>query len=100
MLQTPCEPMGPPRPATGNTLMPIYEYYCRTCNEKLTRMRPISASSENSECDSGHRAMKVITLPSAAMFGGDGARADADTAEQPVSTACACGRGACACGAF
>ena len=80
--------------------MPIYEYYCRTCNEKLARMRPISEASQNSECDSGHRAMKVITLPAAAAFGSGGNNVEVDTLEQPASTACACGRGACACGAF
>ena len=42
--------------------MPIYEYYCRRCNEKFTQLRPIAAAAEPSaECRDGHRAMKVIT---------------------------------------
>lgn len=75
--------------------MPIYEYYCRTCNEKFTQRRPMSAASENSECGEGHAAVKVLT---AAMVSVAGEYSDEEAAP-PTGGGCACGRGSCGCGA-
>ena len=39
----------------------MYEYYCRPCNEKFTKRRPMSASAEPFEHDCGSVAQKVLT---------------------------------------
>ena len=79
--------------------MPLYEYYCRTCNDSFTQLRPMSAAAEGSECELGHRAEKVLT---AAMVAGAGEGAPGieglDDA-MPMGGGCACGRGSCGCGA-
>lgn len=77
--------------------MPIYEYYCRTCNAKFDQIRPIAAASEQStRCVDGHRAMKVLTT--AAVL--TGAAPGAGEMEMPAASGggCACGRGSCGCG--
>ena len=77
--------------------MPIYEYYCRACNEKFTKLRPMSAASEPYECHCGETAQKVLT---AAVVTVAGQYADAEAAEaMPTGGGCACGRGSCGCGA-
>lgn len=77
--------------------MPIYEYYCRTCNEKFSRRRPMSAASQDSECAAGHTATKVLTAAMVSVAG----RHDAEEAAEamPTGGGCACGRGSCGCGA-
>ena len=78
--------------------MPMYEYYCRTCNEKFTKLRPISAAAEPYECHCGAVAQKVLTA--ALVVGGRGADFDFEAAEaMPAGGGCACGRGSCGCGA-
>jgi putative FmdB family regulatory protein len=78
--------------------MPLYEFYCRKCNEKFTQLRPIATAGEPSKCDSGHKAMTVLTT--AAVFA-NGLSADVATAEAPsTGGGCACGRGSCGCGDF
>ncbi len=76
--------------------MPIYEYYCRACNEKFTKLRPMSAAGESCECHCGKVAQKVLT---AAVVTVAGQSSEIDLAEQaPTGGGCACGRGSCGCG--
>lgn len=77
--------------------MPMYEYYCRPCNEKFTRLRPMTAAAEAFEHDCGSVAQKVLT---AAVVTGSGDFSDIEAAEaMPTGGGCACGRGSCGCGA-
>ena len=77
--------------------MPMYEYYCRACNVKFTKLRPMSAAAEPSDCgDCGAVAQKVLT---AAMVTVAGQFSELEAAESaPVGGGCACGRGSCGCG--
>ena len=76
--------------------MPMYEYYCRSCNEQFTKRRPMSVASEPYEHVCGTIAQKVLT---AAVVTVAGQHAEMEAAESaPVGGGCACGRGACGCG--
>jgi len=72
--------------------MPVYEYYCRSCETKFEKLRPIIASDQPEECPAGHTgATRTITV--FATF-----RAGADAEPTPMAGGCGCG-GACACAA-
>ena len=77
--------------------MPIYEYYCRTCNQSFTQRRPMSDASEGSQCELGHRADKVLTAAMVTVAGQTSP--DLDAMPEPSGGGCACGRGSCGCGA-
>ena len=77
--------------------MPMYEYYCRTCNETFTKRRPrAAAAAESSRCVAGHRAMKLITTAAVLNAVGEGA----GEGPAPTAAGCACGRGSCGCGSL
>lgn len=70
--------------------MPMYEFFCRTCNTKFEKRLPISLADDPMPCPDGHattlRTLSLIASPVRAeggFVGGGG---------------CACG-GACSCGA-
>ena len=80
--------------------MPLYDYYCPNCKTEFTRIRPITASAKNAECDKGHRAIKVVTLPAATLIAnGANSQNPNNTPTPQVTAGCACGRGSCGCGA-
>lgn len=73
--------------------MPLYEYYCHTCDTRFERLRPMNASAEPAVCPEGHEgAQRLLSLFSAVGTDERGA---------PVTFAggCACG-GACSCGSL
>ncbi len=46
--------------------MPLYEYYCRSCNTTFELLRPMNRSTEPAECPSGHpEAARVVSLVAA-----------------------------------
>ena len=76
--------------------MPMYEYYCRTCNEKFTKLRPITEAAEPWDCHCGEVAQKVLT---AAVVAHSGRFDELEAAESmPSGGGCACGRNSCGCG--
>lgn len=68
--------------------MPVYEYYCRTCDTKFEKLQPISKSAEPAECPEGHSgALRTLSL--IASVG--------NTESGQMIGGCACG-GHCSCG--
>jgi putative FmdB family regulatory protein len=53
--------------------MPLYEYYCPTCDMKFELLRPMARSGEPAACPRGHEgAERVISVFSALTKSGDG----------------------------
>ena len=53
--------------------MPVYEYLCRTCNEKLELLRPMSRAEEPATCPDGHAgASRILSLFASFAKGEDG----------------------------
>ena len=73
--------------------MPIYEYYCRSCEQKFERLLPMAKAENAVPCPVGqHQAVRVISLVAAHSKGAEGV-------VWPAGGGCACGSGgACACG--
>jgi putative FmdB family regulatory protein len=69
--------------------MPVYEYYCRTCETKFEKLQPIKASADPAMCPSGHEgALRTLSLI-----------ASMGNSDEPFlgGGGCACG-GNCSCG--
>ena len=71
--------------------MPLYEYYCRSCETKFEKLRPMTAAEQPAECPAGHPGA-ARTISVFATFA-----KSADGAPMPMGGGCACG-GACSCG--
>jgi putative FmdB family regulatory protein len=72
--------------------MPVYEYYCRSCDTTFDKLRPIRAADEMAECPAGHPgAARTITVFATLSKGG---AAEA----MPAGGGC-CGGSGCACAA-
>ena len=74
--------------------MPLYEYFCRACNEKFELLRSMSRSEEPANCPKGHpRAARTLSV-----FASVGRANSAASYDAPSSGGgCGCG-GACSCG--
>jgi len=43
--------------------MPVYEYHCPTCRSTFEMLRPMSRSTDDATCPSGHKkATRVLSL--------------------------------------
>ena len=71
--------------------MPLYEYYCTSCDSAFERRRPASEYAAAAVCASGHKAARRVVSMFAVVSGG-GAPA------QSAGSGCACGGGGCGCG--
>jgi putative FmdB family regulatory protein len=77
--------------------MPVYEYHCRKCGTTFELLRPMSRSTDQGTCPSGHSgAGRVVSVFAARARGSDGIE------ELSLGGAGGCGGGcaggACACG--
>jgi putative FmdB family regulatory protein len=72
--------------------MPVYEYYCRTCQSKFELLRPMKQATSTASCPSGHDGA-ARTVSVFAAIGHD----EFGEGLPMAGGGCACG-GACACG--
>jgi putative FmdB family regulatory protein len=73
------------------TVMPLYEFKCRECDDTFEVRRPMSEASDPATCPRGHEgAVRLLSV--FASVGASGAPAPA----APARTGGGCG-GACAC---
>ena len=71
--------------------MPVYEYYCRSCDSTFDKLRPLAAAEQEAQCPAGHSgAARTITVFATLSRGG---------AEPMPATGGCCGGGGCACAA-
>ena len=71
--------------------MPLYEYYCRDCEAKFEKLRPLSVSDQPADCPSGHPgAMRTISVFATFARGGSAEPA-------PAAGGGCCAGGGCAC---
>jgi putative FmdB family regulatory protein len=76
--------------------MPVYEYFCRTCNTRYDKLRPQREADAPIACPTCHEENSVRTL---SLFVTVSGTADARSATRDSYAAgggCACG-GACGC---
>ena len=73
--------------------MPLYEYYCRTCETKFEQLRPMSAAATTAVCPSGHEGAKRLI----SVFSAVGRNEGGELMSLGGGGGCACG-GACSCG--
>jgi len=78
--------------------VPVYEYYCRTCNTKFEKLQPMTAASEAVNCPEGHEGAKRTLSLVARMSGSSSDDAFQDWSPSAAG-GCGCG-GACSCGSF
>jgi putative FmdB family regulatory protein len=53
--------------------MPLYEYYCRSCDTTFELLQPMNRSSERATCASGHAgAERTVSLFAARTREGNG----------------------------
>jgi len=75
--------------------MPVYEYFCRTCNTRYDKLRPLREANVPATCPTCDEQNSVRTL-SVFIAMTSSAESRSTTGESTFHGGCACG-GACAC---
>ncbi len=57
--------------------MPLYEYYCKTCQRKFELLRPMSRADEEAACPQGHGGAERALSLFASFSKGNGGSATA-----------------------
>lgn len=73
--------------------MPLYEYYCTTCDTEFEQRRPASEFAAAAVCSKGHDSARRVVSMFATLSAGNGGSA----LPMGGGGGC-CGGGACACG--
>jgi len=79
--------------------VPLYEYYCPSCDVKFELLRPMSRSAEAAVCPSGHADAERALSTFAAIGGAsEDAFGESGFGEPSFGGGCGgCAGGACAC---
>ncbi len=82
--------------------MPVYEYYCGTCNDTFEKRQSMSVSSDAVTCTHGHKARKMLSVIAPVAKGNHGhdsmPMGMPEGCCSPAEMAQACGGGACGTG--
>jgi putative FmdB family regulatory protein len=78
--------------------MPIYEYFCRTCNTKHDKKRAIADADAPIECPECHEENSVRALSMVVMHVGGRTSAASSSDSAPSASSGGCCGGACGCG--
>jgi putative FmdB family regulatory protein len=78
--------------------MPIYEYFCRTCNHKYEARRRMAEADAPLDCPECHEQNSVRTLSMVVMHVGGRSSESASSASTPAQACGGCCGGACGCG--
>ena len=71
--------------------MPLYEYYCKRCQERFELLRPASGMDDPARCPEGHAGgERVLSTFAAFTQGGDG-----DSIALAGNPCAGCSSGAC-----
>jgi putative FmdB family regulatory protein len=75
--------------------MPVYEYFCRSCNNRYDKLRPLREADTPSTCPtcSEQNSVRTLSVFITMSSGGDSRSAGSQTMSHG---GCACG-GACGC---
>ncbi len=76
--------------------MPVYEYFCRTCNARYDKLRPLREADAPTTCPSCNEQNSVRTL-SVFITMTSSAESRSAGSETAPHSGCSCG-GACGCG--
>ena len=78
--------------------MPVYEYFCRACNTRFDKLRPVRDADEPAECPTCCEQNTVRALSVFIVHGGSSRTTDYDSgpSSSQFSGGCACG-GHCGC---
>ncbi len=75
--------------------MPVYEYFCRTCNTRYDKLRPMRDADEPVNCPTCNEQNSVRTL-SVFITVSNNAESSVTSDHSHAHGGCACG-GACGC---
>ena len=57
--------------------MPLYEYYCNSCNERFELLRPVSRMDDPATCPEGHEGADRVLSTFAAFSQGESGASEA-----------------------
>jgi putative FmdB family regulatory protein len=63
--------------------MPLYEYYCESCNQRFELLRPVSRMDDAAPCPEGHGDADRVLSTFAAFTQGDSGTSEAIAGSNP-----------------
>jgi putative FmdB family regulatory protein len=65
--------------------MPLYEYYCKRCQQRFELLRPVSRMDDPAVCPEGHEGATRVLSTFAAFSQGDGGASEVIGGGSPCS---------------
>ncbi len=65
--------------------MPLYEYYCKRCQQRFELLRPVSRMDDPAACPEGHEGATRVLSTFAAFSQGDSGASEALAGSNPCA---------------